>query len=176
MSRRPIVEEVTAPPADDWTWYGGHLTDEQITLLRQIHPDSIPDRIWINGLYEVWMRFMPSVDDPPWPAMIWLSIKRRDKAPIHDWRHLQRIKTECVGPENEAVELYPAESRCVDMANQFHLWVVADPKAQFPFGFRWGRAVHGPEEQAQRFDISDALRAHIAGAVQRPLEDSHDAR
>src|SRR5262245_53475080 len=41
----------------------------------------------------------------------WLSIKRIDKNPIHDWRVLQAIKNALLGEECEAVELYPAESR-----------------------------------------------------------------
>jgi hypothetical protein len=56
-------------------------------------------------------------------AVIWhLSIKRNDKAPIMDWRDLQDIKNKLVGPEHEAIQLFPAESRCVDSANQYHLW------------------------------------------------------
>lgn len=55
--------------------------------------------------------------------IIWhLSIKRLDKAPIMDWRDLQDIKNKLVGPEHEAIQLFPAESRCVDSANQYHLW------------------------------------------------------
>lgn len=67
--------------------------------------------------------------------MIHLSIKRLDREPIHDWRKLQQIKNELVGPEHEAVELYPAESRLVDSANQYHLWVMKDPRWRFPFGY-----------------------------------------
>ena len=55
-------------------------------------------------------------------AMTWLSIKRVDKEPIHDWRDLQEIKSTILGPDVEAIELYPMESRKVDTANQFHLW------------------------------------------------------
>lgn len=44
----------------------------------------------------------------------------------------QRIKNELLGDEYEACELYPAESRLVDGANQFHLWAI---NGQFPFGF-----------------------------------------
>lgn len=55
--------------------------------------------------------------------IIWhLSIKRHDKAPIMDWRDLQDIKNKLVGKEHEAIQLFPAESRCVDSANQYHLW------------------------------------------------------
>lgn len=70
-----------------------------------------------------------------WPRMLHLSIKRIDREIIHEWRKLQQIKNELVGEEHEAVELYPAESRLVDAANQYHLWVLADPKQMFPFGF-----------------------------------------
>ena len=97
-------------------------------------------------------------DDSPadgWPPMIHLSIKRIDKQPIHDWRDLQEIKNALVGPEHEAVELYPAESRVVDSANQYHLWVLADPAERFPFGF------------TERYVSYDS----VGGSVQRPNGD-----
>lgn len=68
-----------------------------------------------------------------------LSIKRLDKDIIHDWRDLQQIKNMIVGPEYEAMELYPAESRLVDTANQYHLWVFisrgTDLHPQIPIGW-----------------------------------------
>jgi hypothetical protein len=63
-----------------------------------------------------------------------LSIKRNDKECIHDWRDLQEIKNMICGPECEGLELYPAESRRVDSANQYHLWVLK--RGQIPFGFQ----------------------------------------
>lgn len=86
------------------------------------------DEIWMNDLYQVNVRGRGE----PW---IHLSIKRIDKAPIHDWRHLQAIKNELVGPEHDALELYPAESRLVDTANQYHLWVLADAADRIPVGW-----------------------------------------
>lgn len=71
---------------------------------------------------------------------LWLSIKRIDRQPLHDWRELQKIKNELVGPECEAIELYPAESRLTDSANQYHLWACPDPKFRFPVGWE-GRLV-----------------------------------
>jgi hypothetical protein len=62
-----------------------------------------------------------------------LSIKRVDGAAIHDWREFQRIKNELVGDEAEGVELYPAESRLVDGANQYHLFCVLG--GTWPLGF-----------------------------------------
>jgi hypothetical protein len=85
-----------------------------------------------------------TVKRPNFPELVWLSIKRIDKDTIHDWRHLQEIKNMIVGPEHEAVELYPAEARLVDSANQYHLWVLRDPKVRFPFGFDT-RFVQGDE-------------------------------
>lgn len=68
--------------------------------------------------------------------IVHLSIKRNDRAPIHDWRDLQEIKNQLVGAENEAIEIYPAESKRVDSANQYHLWVFKDPTYRIPIGFQ----------------------------------------
>lgn len=90
------------------------------------------DEIWVNDEYQV------NVDKNPIHGFkdmtIWhLSIKRRDKSVVHDWRDLQQIKNMLVGTEAEAVELYPAESRLVDTANQFHLWCFMAEKGQGGF-------------------------------------------
>ena len=85
---------------------------------------------WMNNKYQVAIFRKTDI------GFIHLSIKRLDKNPIHDWRDLQTIKNELVGPEHEGVELYPAESRRVDAANQYHLWCFNDPKMRFDFGFR----------------------------------------
>lgn len=110
-------------------WETGMIPAGRLAELERL--DMHPDRIVMNKRYEVWVR----VIDGPWGLITWLSIKRRDKAPIHDWRDLQRIKNDLAGPEVEAVEIYPAESRLVDTANQYHLWCL--PQGfQLPFGFR----------------------------------------
>lgn len=66
--------------------------------------------------------------------MVHLSIKRLDREPIRDWRELQQIKNAIVGEESEAFEIYPAESRLVDSANQYHLWCFR-PGFKIPIGF-----------------------------------------
>lgn len=70
---------------------------------------------------------------PGYGDVVHLSLKVHDRSAHHDWRDLQRIKNELCGEECEAVELYPAESRLVDTANQYHLFVFRTYK--FPFGF-----------------------------------------
>ena len=89
--------------------------------------------VWVNNIYQVVLRDVKS--DNNFPEMIHMSIKRLDREVIRDWRHLQRIKNELVGHENEAVELFPAESRRIDTSNKYHMWCLKDPHIRFPFGF-----------------------------------------
>lgn len=94
---------------------------------------------WKNDQYQV--AIDKETEGNTTPMRVWhLSIKRLDKQPIHDWRDLQEIKNQLIGPECEALELYPAESRLMDTANQFHLW--AFPDGEFiPFGYQTPRVV-----------------------------------
>lgn len=103
--------------------------------------------LYINSRYQVAVRREET-------GAMHLSIHRLDKQPIHDWRDLQRIKNEIAGPEAEAIELYPAESRLVDIANETHLWVFV-PGFVLPIGWR------------ERL-VSEA-ESH--GSRQRPFED-----
>jgi hypothetical protein len=102
---------------------------------------------WLNDTYQVAVMRVGCPFGAGLGDLVHLSIKRRDKAPIHDWRELQAIKNELVGPECEGMELYPAESRLVDTANQYHLRVFVDPATRFPLGFQ-ERLVTGPETAA----------------------------
>lgn len=95
-----------------------------------------------------------------WPRVIHLSIRRNDRQPIREWRDLQRIKDELVGVNHEAIEIFPAKARLVDSANQYHLFVFADPHVRIPIGFNY-RAVSGPGSTGDA--TMDDL---IAGSVQ----------
>lgn len=75
-----------------------------------------------------------------------LSIRTQEREAEHDWRHFQRIKNELVGPEFEAVEIYPAESRLVDTANQYYLYVFPEG-CRVPFGFRERLVVAGDRQR-----------------------------
>ena len=111
-----------------------------------------------NNIYTV---HVEGCDVPaPMGPVAWLSIKRNDRQTIHDWRELQRIKNEIMGEECEAVEIYPAESRVHDTANQYHLWCFA-PGYQLPFGY------------AGRFVADEKNKPGTAGAnaKQRPFSD-----
>jgi hypothetical protein len=116
-------------------------------------------QVWVNNLFTVLVRLVKS---PGWPDMIHLSIRRMDRQIIDDWRDKQRIKNMIVGPEHEGIELFPAESRLVDSANQFHLWVLSTPEARFPFGF-------------QERLVSENTSVSVGGGAsqQRPFNDDN---
>ena len=64
----------------------------------------------------------------------YISIKRIDKDICNDWRDFQQIKNELVGEDIEALQIYPAENRLMDTANQY--WLFCFPKGvMIPFGF-----------------------------------------
>lgn len=83
--------------------------------------------IYENNLYHVEIK----TGEP----FLHLDIARRDGGPCKNWRHFQQIKNELIGPEHEAIELFPAESRLVDAGNEYHLWVHVTPGFRFPVGF-----------------------------------------
>jgi hypothetical protein len=101
--------------------------------------------LWSNDTYEV---FVVEVDIEA--GIKHLSIKRYDRAPTHNWRHLQQIKNEICGESWEAIELYPDESRLADNANQTHLWATA---GRIPVGFPEGVVIS--DEQVQAYNEAD---------------------
>lgn len=127
------------------------MTQEQAAIAVEALSKAV---VWMNNVYQVNMTEADVGDG--WPPMLHLSIKRRDKKTIRDWRHLQQIKNELVGSDHEGVEIFPAESRLVDSANQYHLWVLKTAGQKFPFGWT-DRLVKGPGEGPQ------------IGAKQRPF-------
>lgn len=112
--------------------------------------------VYVNEHYQVNVEVIGTPFGPQVGEVVWLSIKRRDRQAIHDWRELQGVKNRIVGEEHEAFEVYPAESRLVDSANQFHLWVFVDPRVRLPVGFR-------------EREVMDTETAAAQGATQRPF-------
>jgi hypothetical protein len=105
--------------------------------------------MWMNNRYVVIKKELEG-------GMTWLSIRHKNRKAIRDWRHFQRIKNELTDPGREAMEIYPAESRLVDEANQYHLWVFPEGY-EIPCGF------------TERMVSDDQV---MGPAKQRPLEES----
>jgi len=115
--------DAETPDAEEWTPF------ERAVLYQEGRRIESPDGVetWKNSIYTVTVHREDN-------GSAYLSIKANDRHWRHDWRHLQRIKNELLGEEVEALELYPATSRVVDDANQFHLWAFA-PGFRIPTGF-----------------------------------------
>jgi hypothetical protein len=125
--------------------------------IRQVYLEGhARQKVYVNSRYTVFVDSSFASDGEGGVIeMVHLSIKRNDQQTIHDWRDMQRIKNELVGPECEGVELYPAESRCVDTANQYHLWCVKSDT------FRWEIGWNTP---------SLKIDEGVEGVGQRPFE------
>jgi hypothetical protein len=74
-------------------------------------------------------------------GMFEMTVRRKDREAFSDWRHMQQIKNQIVGEENEMVELFPAESRLRDSANQYWFYGFNNDQVRFPFGM-FGRVVN----------------------------------
>lgn len=50
------------------------------------------------------------------------------------WMEKQNIKNELFGKESLAIEVFPKESKLVDDADMYHLWILHDQ--ELPFGLK----------------------------------------
>ena len=119
-------------------FFGGRTPSmvEKVLYVEQAVQRMTSMHIFENDVYRVEMNYSP--------PFINLDIKRHDGGSLKNWRDFQQIKNELVGPEHEAVELFPAESRLVDTANQYHLWVHVNSDFRFPFGFHTRCVMEAP--------------------------------
>jgi hypothetical protein len=101
----------------------------------------IEEKVRQSETWEVYRNNLYLVVIESTSPLIHLCIRRHDGRPCPDWNHMQQIKTELIGPEHEAVELFPAESRLINTTNEYHLWVHPKSGFRFPFGFSWNRFV-----------------------------------
>ncbi len=141
-------ESVHARPWTEWIRQAPQASDVYVG-------DQEPPAVsYANSRYHVaiWEDGAP---DHPYGEWCHLSIKDHDRSARHDWRDLQRIKNELVGPQYEAIEIYPAESRLVDTCNQYHLYV-----------FRTWRPPMGFDSRL----VADGTTTFAAKSVQRPFE------
>ena len=105
---------------------------------------------WVNNIYEVWGYRKKNADslvhNPIYKGKCtYITIKRKDKKAVHDWRHFQQIKNELVGNEVEAIEIYPKESRLHDTVNQYHLFCLP-LGTTFKFGWQERNVDYTPRE------------------------------
>jgi hypothetical protein len=137
--RAEIVRAALASQPDDFFrhYFSGNIpsADEKLAFIERSVRLLNPLRVFQNNLYHVEIADSRDIA----PGFIHLAISRRDGGTCNEWADLQQIKNEIVGPEHEAMELFPAESRLVNASNEYHLWVHSDPGFRFPIG--WSQRV-----------------------------------
>lgn len=112
---------------------------------KKILNEELKAQMWVNDTYTVMFREGKDADQfvmiEDWKGKCaYLSIRRNDREPVDSWRDFQEMKNQLCGPNREAVQLYPAEDRLADTANQYHVWVLPEG-IMFPMGFFEGRVV-----------------------------------
>ncbi len=95
---------------------------------------------WANDLYQACV----DVQENGW---VHISLKRNDRGTYISWQHKQWIKNDIVGEDKNAMEMFPAEDRVVNCANQYHLWV---HKELAHIGFPIGYVTDKPYGKAQQ--------------------------
>lgn len=100
-----------------------------------------PDGYFENSRYRVQMDYTPACSRRG--AMFLLMISRLDMSPPgpERYRDFMRIRDELIGPEHDAVEVYPCRSRELDLSNTYHLWVCASADQRFAVGYNTPREV-----------------------------------
>ena len=96
--------------------------------------------VWVNSHYQIHVYRGADADElvhvPDLQGRCtWLSIKRRDKKPVNSWQDFQTIKNVLVGEGCDAMQIYPAEERLINTANQYHLICLPEDTA-LPFGWK----------------------------------------
>ena len=61
-----------------------------------------------------------------------LGIQLADQSARHDWRELQRLKNELLGPDWTGIELFPSEAHRNDSSNYWLLWCWPPPNVGRP--------------------------------------------
>ncbi|MEN8747857.1 hypothetical protein [Marivita sp.] len=88
---------------------------EAIEQVRATTRDLEQDALFKSSLYQVMVRDRDGLH---------VTVKRLDREPIFERDDLVEIGRQFVPEGAIAVELYPAESRVVDTANQYHIFCV----------------------------------------------------
>jgi hypothetical protein len=143
---RPVVSKAAVKPWEPLTQRAGLEGGAGLAEKYGLAP---PDEIWGSGLYTCIVRYgEASGVKSDRSGLLWLSIHRRDRKPLRDWRHFQAIKNEVAGSDRVALEIYPSEANLVDTSNEYHLWVLPVGMEDLGFGFVKGGLVMTPEEVA----------------------------
>lgn len=118
--------------------------------------------VWANNIYQVNIGYADPKDTGG-IGIAHLIIRRLVKWPIHSWAHFQAIKNELIGPECEAVEMYPAKKHLVDAKEHYHLWAFTSPEQSLGIGFMDKRQVKDRGYPTGVFmELAQAFSLHLS--------------
>jgi len=131
--KKPTPKKVWQPLLRDAEWYREQKRVEVAEMVRAKFPDIsddaidalMPDETWGNDRYTVNVHLLDADRD----GFVELAVHNHRRTPHVPWRHLQQIKDEVMGADREAVQLFPAQGRLVDTANEYWLQVYPTGKA-----------------------------------------------
>ncbi len=137
-----------------------HFTRDQAKMALQ--KDGMCET-YINNVYQVAVYRGEDADDLVHVEelkgrCVWLSIKRIDRKPMNNWQDMQTIKNRIVGSDRDAIQMFPAETRIVNTANQYHL-IVLPSDTIFPFG--WGRRAVVTENNKEPNEANQTFRGDL---------------
>ena len=132
--KKPTPKKVWQPLLKDAEWFREQQRVQVATMIKAQHPDItdsqiddlMNDETWGNDRYTVTVHFLDGDRD----GFVELTIHNHRRTTHIPWRHLQQIKNEVLGADREAVQLFPAEDRLVDTANEN--WLYAYPVGKAP--------------------------------------------
>ena len=148
--RKPTPKKVWQPLVRDPDWFREQRLADTTEMVRAQHPDVtdaqvaalMPAETWGNDRYTVNVHYLDGDRD----GFVEVGVHNHKRTPHVPWRHLQQIKNEVLGPDREAVQLFPAEDRLVDTANEY--WIYVYPVGKAPMrnrrtkvGMDYGRNV-----------------------------------
>ena len=153
--KRPTEKRAWDPMVRSPEWYMRECNDQVTKTIREKFPELTEEEIveagprlwnneqWGNDRYTAHVKYQDSRGKD---GYLEIGIHNHKRTTIMPWSHVQQIKNEICGAEREAVMIYPAESRLLDTANEY--WIYVYPVGEGPMredgkllGFNQGRQV-----------------------------------
>jgi hypothetical protein len=95
--------------------------------MARVHNSPVPEwavKTWWNDHYIVCQ--CVDREDPIFGCITRLMVQNAKGTTEVPWADLQRIKSELVGPNRVALQVFPAESEVVDRSNSYHIHVLSE--------------------------------------------------
>ena len=105
------------------------VSDETILQYATNHLNEVTKQIWwANDLYMATVLHEPN-------GWAHITFKRNDGGTNVSWQEKQWLKSDVLGEDCEALELFPAESRVVETAGYHYLWGKKELAVGFPVDY-----------------------------------------